>query len=161
MSFGPGVQRTIMLTAATLFGIFFVIAFVVRRTDASQDVVSIAGGVLAYVFLVAVALILLRGWRRRGQDVERPIGAFLADHPTVLEAVGRPVSVGTPRGQVPTGTGPGQANLTVPVSGPGGRADVDLVLARLERRWEILSAALVRDGSRLPLSGGVPEDGPL
>jgi hypothetical protein len=122
MSFGPGTQRILLLTAAGFFGVFFVIAFVFRR-----------------------------------MDVQRPIAGFLADHPTVVGAVGHPVSVGSPAGQVPTGTGPGQANLSVPVSGPFGRAQVDLVMARLSRRWEVLSAALVRDGEREPLAGRAPE----
>ena len=157
MSFGPGTQRTLLLTAAGLFGVFFVIAFVFRRMDVSQDTLSIVGGVFAYVFIVAAAVILLRGWRRRGMDVQRPIAGFLADHPTVVGAVGHPVSIGSPAGQVPTGTGPGQTNLSVPVSGPAGRVQVDLVMARLSRRWEVLSAALVRDGEREPLARRAPE----
>jgi hypothetical protein len=160
LSFGPGTQRTLLLTAATLFGVFFVIAFVFRRLDVSQDTLSIVGGVFAYVFIVAAAVILIRGWRRRGMDVQRPIAGFLAEHPVVKDAVGHPVSVGTPAGQVPTGTGPGQANLSVPVSGPAGRAQVDLVMARLSRRWEVLSAAMVRDGEREPLLRRGPEEDP-
>ena len=158
MSFGPGTQRVLLLTAAALFGAFFIVAFVFRRLDVSQETLSIVGGVFAYAFIVAAAVILVRGWRRRGMDVERPITGFLADHPTVVDAVGHPVSVGSPAGQVPTGTGPGQANLSVPVSGPAGRAQVDRVMARLSRRWEVLSAALVRGGDRQPLAGRGPEE---
>jgi hypothetical protein len=158
VSLRAGVQRTLLLTAAVLFGIFFVVAFVFRRLDVSQDTLSIVGGVLAYTFLVVAAVIGVRAWRRRGQDVERPIADFLADHPSLVERLGRPVAVGPPSGAVPSGTGPGQANLSVPVSGPAGGADVDLVMARLGRRWEVLSAALVRGGERFPLRGGVPDE---
>jgi hypothetical protein len=121
MSFGPGTQRILLLTAAGFFGVFFVIAFVFRRMDVSQDTLSIVGGVFAYVFIVAAAVILLRGWRRRGMDVQRPIAGFLADHPTVVGAVGHPVSVGSPAGQVPTGTGAPQPALGGAVGGAGAR----------------------------------------
>lgn len=157
MSIPPSVQRTLLLSAAVLFGVFFLVAFVFRRLDVDQGVLSIVGGVFAYGFLLAVGLVLYRSWRRRGEDVEGPIGALLRRHPTVIRMVGRPVRIGTPEGQVPSGAGAGQANLSVPVSGPGGGARVDLVMARLGRRWEVLSAALVQDGTRVPLEAAAPE----
>lgn len=150
-------QRTLLLTAAVLFGLFFLVAFTFRRLDIDQQTLSIVGGILAYAFLVIAGVILWRGWRDRGQDVERPIGQFLRRHPTLLGRLGRPLQVGAPEGEVPTGSGPAQANVGVSVAGPGGRARVELVMARLGRRWEVLSAALVADGERLPLEGGVHE----
>jgi hypothetical protein len=32
-------------------------------------------------------------------------------------------------------------------------------MARLSSRWEVLSAALVQDGAREPLSGRAPDEG--
>jgi hypothetical protein len=45
----------------------------------------------------------------------------------------------------------------VPVSGPGGTGKVDLVMARLARHWEVLSATLVVDGDRVRLAEGPTE----
>lgn len=150
-------ERRILLTAALVFGAFFVVAFTFRRLDVAQSTLSVVGGVLAYGFLAAAVLLAVRGWRARGQDVEAPIGAFLRAHPAVVRAVGRPVTVGAPEGQVPVGGGAGQANLSVRVSGPGGGARVDLAMARLGRRWEVLSGQLTSDGTRVPLERAAPE----
>jgi hypothetical protein len=75
----------------------------------------------------------------------------------VARAVGEPVAVGEPEGEVPRGEGPAQVNLVVPVSGPADAGQVDLVMARLAREWEVLSATLVVDGDRVPLAGGIGE----
>jgi len=60
-----GPLRVILLIGAILFGAFAVVAFVFRRLDVSQEALSVVGGVLAYAFLVAVAVVLVVHWRRR------------------------------------------------------------------------------------------------
>jgi hypothetical protein len=75
----------------------------------------------------------------------------------VLAAVGAPAEVSSPEGEVPTGTGAAQANLVVPVSGPVDSGHVDLVMARIARDWEVLSATLVVDGDRVKLAEGLTE----
>lgn len=155
--FGPGTQRTLMLTAAWIFGVFLVVAAVFRAKDGSQHTLSIVAGVFAYAFLAAAAFILLRGWRRRGKDAAGAATRFVAGHPAVPAAVGRPFEVGSPEGEVPSGTGAAQANLVVPVSGPADSGHVDLVMARIARDWEVLSATLVVDGDRVRLAEGLSE----
>jgi Cytochrome oxidase complex assembly protein 1 len=150
-------QRTILVTGAVILGAFFLIAFGFRRAGVSQGTLSIVGGVLAYVFLAAVVAILVIAWRRRGGDAAAAAARFVARHPAVIESVGRPVEVGRPEGEVPPGRGPAQANLMVPVSGPGGTGRVDLVMARIARHWEVLSATLVVDGDRVRLAEGPAE----
>lgn len=157
MNLGPGTYRSLMVTAAWLFGIFLVVAFVFRRTDGSQETLSVIAGVTAWVFLVAAAVIVVRGWRGRGTDAPGAAARYVGAHPAVARAVGRPVDVGAPEGEVPGGSGPAQINLLVPVSGPADEGQVDLVMARLGRDWEVLSATLVVDGDRLPLAGGAGE----
>ena len=155
--FAPGTQRRLMLTAAWLFGVFLVIAFVFRRMDGSQETLSVIAGVTAYVFLVIAAVILYRGWRRHDRDAALAATRFVERHPAVPLAVGRPVEVGHPEGEIPTGKGPAQANLRVPVSGPVDEGHVDLVMARLSRNWEVLSATLVVDGDRVSLAEGLAD----
>jgi hypothetical protein len=157
VNLAPGTYRALMITAAWLFGIFLVVAFVFRRVDGSQETLSVIAGVTAWVFLVAAAVILFRGWRGRGTDAVGAATRYVQGHPSVLRAVGRPLEVGAPEGEVPGGVGPAQMNLVVPVSGPADEGQVDLVMARLGRDWEVLSATLVVDGDRVPLAGGIGE----
>jgi hypothetical protein len=150
-------QRTILLTGAVLFGVFFLVAFAFRRAGVSQEALSIVGGVLAYLFLAVVVAVLVLARRRRGADAAAAGERFVARHPAVIEALGRPLEVGRPEGEVPAGRGAAQANLMVPVSGPGGTGTIDLVMARMARHWEVLSATLLVDGDRVRLAEGPGE----
>lgn len=151
---GLSIQRSILLTAAVLFGAFGVAALVMRQSGVSQETFSIVAGVTAYLFLAAVVFILLRAWRVRGTDAAEEAVAFVRRHPLVIAAVGVPPTVGEPEGEVPSGSGSAQANLDVIVSGPDGLAQVDLVMARIGRRWEVVSATLVSEGERVSLLEG-------
>lgn len=150
-------QRILLLGAAVIFGAFGITALVFRFNDLSDDTLSVIAGVAAYVFLAFAAVVLLRAWRARGGDAAEAARAFVRQHPLVISAVGAPASVGMPEGDIPGGPGAAQANLDVVVSGPEGLARVDLVMVRMGRRWEVLTATLVSDGERLPLREGPSE----
>jgi hypothetical protein len=134
-----------------------IVGMAITPDGAGYWMVAQDGGVFAYGFLTAVVAILVMGWRRRGRDAAGTAERFVARHPAVLTSVGRPVRVGRPEGEVPSGSGAAQANLIVPVGGPKGDGRVDLVMARLARQWEVLSATLVVDGDRVRLAEGPTE----
>jgi hypothetical protein len=157
MRFGAGTERTLMLAAAWIFGVFLVVAAIFRAQDGSQATLAVVAGAFAYAFLAVAAVILVRGWRRRGQDAARAATRFVSAHPAVAAAVGRPVRVGDPEGEIPSGSGAAQANLAVPVAGPADEGRVDLVMARITRDWEVLTATLVVDGDRVRLAEGFAE----
>lgn len=150
-------QRQIMLTAAVIFGAFGILALVFNRTGVSTQTLSLVGGGAAYLFLAAVVVILLRAWTVKGRDPVEEALAFVRRHPRVGEAVGYPAHVGQPEGEIPGGSGDAQANLDVVVSGPEGLARVDLVMVRMGRRWEVLSATLTSEGERVSLREGPVE----
>ena len=103
--FAPGTQRRLMLTAAWLFGIFLVVAFVFRRLDISEETDAIVAGVTAYVFLLAAAVILYRGWRQRDRDAGDGRDA-VRGAPPLRAPGGRPAGErGPPRGRDPDGQG--------------------------------------------------------
>jgi hypothetical protein len=154
---GASTQRALLLTAAVIFGLFGITAFVFRRMDVSQETLSIVGGLAAYLFLVVAVVIMVRAWRLKGTDAAVEAVEFVRRHPRVAAAVGTPPTIGEPDGEVPGGTGPAQANLDLVVSGPDGIARVDLVMARLGRRWEVLTATLVSEGERVSLRDGPGE----
>ena len=157
MTFAPGTQRRLLVIGALAFGAFAIVAFVVRRVGGSQETLSIIGGVVAYGFLIAAVVTLIRGWRNRGAGDRDQIGAWLRDHPAVVSALGAPIIVGKPGGDA-LGPGHGQANVIVPLSGPTGRGVASLSLARLGREWEILGGTLEVRGERMPLSARVSSD---
>lgn len=147
--------RIITLVGAAMFGVFFIIAFVVRRTSIDDDHVNLVAGLLAYGFLAFVVILLLRGRRRRPGAVQRAATRYLSGHPAVVSWLGTPVSVTLPGGEDGGGS-PGQMSVTVEVAGPLGSASADLVLARLGREWEVLQAVLVLDGERVRLTPSRP-----
>lgn len=157
MRFAPGTQRRLLLIGGFAFGAFAILAFVVRRMGGSQETLSIVGGAVAYGFLIAAVVVLIRGWRNRGAGDRDAIGAWLRDHPVVVGALGGPVVVGRPGGDG-LGPGHGQANVVVPLSGPTGRGVAELSLARLGREWEILGGTLEVRGERMPLAARVSTD---
>jgi len=148
---GMPTGRLLTLTGALLFGVFFVVAFVFRRTGVSQETLSIVAGVMAYGFIAFAAAIAWRAWRRRPGPAERAVSRYLSTHPAVVAWLGTPLTLEMPAVPDPDGR-PGQANLTVAVAGPLGDASADIVLARLNREWEVLHAVLVLDGERVPLT---------
>ena len=117
-------QRTLMLAAGVLFGGFAVVAFVFRRQRHLADsTLSIVGGVMAYAFLAVD-----RAWScgaagaGRGTDAGRRGQALRLAPSGRGRDRGRPRSTwGRPRATCPPAGAAAQANLVVPVSGPGGR----------------------------------------
>lgn len=152
MTLRPGTQRTLMIAAAWIFGAFLIVAAVFRAQDGSQKTLSVVAGFFAWGFLAVAGVILIRGWRGRGKGAESAALRFVRDHPVVCAAVGSPVEVGEAKGEIPSGSGAAQANLAVPVVGPVDSGRVDLVMARISRDWEVLSATLVVGGDRVKLS---------
>ncbi|MEQ8834557.1 MAG: cytochrome c oxidase assembly factor Coa1 family protein [Miltoncostaeaceae bacterium] len=150
-------QRQIMLTAAVIFGAFGITALVFNQTGVSRQTLSLVGGAAAYLFLAAVVVIMLRAWRVKGRDPVDEAIAFVRRHPRVAATVGHPANVGHPEGEIPGGSGDAQANLDVVVSGPDGLARVDLVMVRMGRRWEVLSATLTSEGECVSLREGPVE----
>lgn len=152
-AFAPGTERRLLLAGGVMFGAFLVVAFTFRRLDVSQETLSLVGGAFAYGFLLTAAVILVIGWRRRGVSMPAAIARFLEGHPAVVRAVGSPITVEAPPAQGGPARGHAQANVRVTVTGPQGSAVADLVMARLDREWEVLSGALEGEGRRVPLGG--------
>jgi hypothetical protein len=63
-----GIVKPILLLGGIYFGVFAIVAFAFRRLDVSQEALSVVGGVLAYAFLMSVAVVAFVRWRsgRRG-----------------------------------------------------------------------------------------------
>lgn len=145
-------QRQIMLSAAVMFGVFGIAAFIFRRAGVYDDAVPVMAGIAAWTFLVLVVIVVLRD-RLIGTDPRKEYHHFLSHHPDVIQRVGLPMRFRDDQGDVARGAGPAQLNLDVAVEGPDGSAQAELSMARLGRRWEVLSAALVAADQRVVLRG--------
>lgn len=159
MTFAPGTQKRLLIIGALAFGTFAIATFGVQRFGESQETLSIVGGIIGYGFLVLAAIVLVRGWRNRSAGDRSAIASFLAEHPAVVDAVGSPVTLGRPGGDV-LGRSDGQATIVVPLSGPAGSGLAELVMARLGKEWEILGGTLEAHGEEVPLTSGVRSDAP-
>lgn len=145
------VGRLLMIGGGVMFAAFFVVAFCVRQLDmGSEHLLSVLGGVLAWVFIAYAAVIGTVAWRRRAGAAERAVRSYLAVHPGVMSWLGTPVHVDMPDGA--PANPPGQQNVVVAVTGPLGEAHAHLVLARLGRSWEVLQGDLEMDGRRVRLT---------
>ncbi len=151
--------RPVLIGGAVTLGAFAIVALVIRRSGGSDETLSIAGGVLAYSFLAFALVVGARALRRRNRGARDAIERFLADHPRVIEEVGEPVRVEVPSAVARGLRRPGQANVGAELSGPRGNARAELVMARLGRDWEVLTAALEVDGRRVALAGAPGEPG--
>jgi len=151
--------RPVLIGGAVTLGAFAIVALVIRRSGGSDETLSVAGGAMAYGFLAFALVVAARAWRRRSRGARDAIERLLADHPRVIEEVGEPVGVKVPAEVVRGLRRPGQANVSAELSGPRGQARAELVMARLGRDWEVLTAALEVDGRRVALVGAPGEPG--
>jgi hypothetical protein len=143
------VGRALTIGAAVMFGAFF-IAAAVATAAAGRDGASVVAGVMAYAYLAFAAVVVGRHLLRRPKGAERAVRTYLSRQPAMGSHIGEPVQVTLPR--LPAADGPGQANISVEVSGPLGTGTVEMSIARLGREWEVLQAILVTDGTRVPLA---------
>ncbi|MCB0871961.1 MAG: hypothetical protein H6531_06740 [Actinobacteria bacterium] len=147
--FDVPVGRAITLGGAVMFGVFFLGA-VVGTAVAGQDGAFLVAGVLAYAFLAYVVVIVGAAWLRRPRGAQRVVADVLKAHPELGDHLGEPI-----RAEVPANAleGQGHTTLTVPLTGERGTGTLELSLVRLEREWEVLDAALIAGGTRVPLAG--------
>jgi len=144
----PG--RLVVLTGAVVFAAFLLVAVVLGQAGVGQQRLSLIGGLLAYGYIAFAAAVAVRAWRARPSRAQRAVHRYLSEHPAVVTWFGTPLRLDMPN--QPDPGGPGQANVTVGVAGPLGEASAEVVLARLNRDWEVLRAVLVMDGERVPLA---------
>jgi hypothetical protein len=143
---GQTPQRLLIAGGATMLGVFAVIAFIFRRADGSQDTLSLIGGLMAYAFIAFAIVILVMGWRRRGELAARETAQrYLRDHDAVGRAVGRPVRVHLHQGGRVRPAETGQVNVAADVAGPLGSAEATVVLAKVAEHWEPVGGELVAE----------------
>lgn len=108
---------------------------------------------LALAALVAGVVFLVFG-ALRSTDVTQQALSRAQEHPAVEKAVGSPLKAGWPvTGSVSVRGASGEADLSIPVSGPGGKARIYAVAVKAAGRWEFttLEVEIAATGERINL----------
>lgn len=134
-----GLGRAVIILGVIFFAVYAVVALVLGRTGFAYSE-GVAAGVMAYLFIMAVLVLWLLERRRRTQP-----GAvaeeFLVNNRVVRDMIGAPVTVSVPS-PPPAGKGPGQVSVDCFVSGPDGSGEAMVVMARLDKGYQVLGADL-------------------
>lgn len=140
-----GLARAVIILGVVFFAAYALVALVLSRTGLAYSE-GLAAGVMAYLFIMVVLGLWLMERRRRTQP-----GAvaeeFLVNSRAVRDIIGSPLTVSIPAAP-PGGTGPGQVTVDCFVTGPDGSGEAMVVLARLDRGYQVLGADLDVAGVR-------------
>lgn len=140
-----GLTRAIVILGVVFFALYALVALVLSRTGLANSE-GVAAGIMAYLFIVAVVVLWLAERRRRTRP--GPVAEeFLMNSREVADMIGAPVRVSIPS-PPPAGKGPGQVTVDAFITGPDGSGEAMVVLARLDRGYQVLGADLDVAGVR-------------
>ena len=140
-----GLGRAIVILGIVFFAIYAIVALILGRTGFEYSE-GVAAGIMAYLFIMAVIVLWLLE-RRRHTQPGAVAEEFLMNSRAVHDMIGAPVRVNVPS-PPPAGRGPGQVSVDCFITGPDGSGEAMVVLARLERGYQVLGADLDIAGVR-------------
>lgn len=151
-----GLGRAVTLLGVAFFALYGIVALVLARTG-NGTAQAVVGAAMAYLFIMGV--VLLWWYDRRLRTRPGPVAEqFLGTNREVAEMIGTPVKVVIPR--VPeVGKGAGQVTVDAFITGPDGSGEATVVLARLNRGFQVLGADIDIAGARRSVTGGVRPGG--
>lgn len=127
--------RLVQLGGAVVFGVFFLVAAVLRFSGVGDDVtVRVAGG-MAYAFLAFLVVALVMSRSRSRLRARHVTADMLAGEQALIAQVGSPVAVDVadaappPRGELWA--------VAADVSGPSGSVPVTVTLRRERGDWVV------------------------
>jgi len=140
-----GLARAIVIVGIIFFALYAIVALILARTGLAYSE-GLAAGIMAYLFIMGVLVLWLLERRRHTQP--GPVAEeFLMNNRAVHDMIGAPVKVTIPS-PPPAGKGPGQVTVDCFVTGPDGSGEAMVVLARLDKGYQVLGADLDVAGVR-------------
>jgi hypothetical protein len=124
-----------------------------RRTN-WKLIIGLLVGFFALVIAAVCGLILLIFSLMRGSDVATEALARARSNPTVVKRLGTPITEGWfVSGSLNVSTGSGDADLTVPISGPKGNGTIYLTAHKTAGTWtySVLQVAIAGSGEKIDL----------
>ena len=103
---------------------------------------------------LAVGVVFLAFGAMKSSEVYQQALSRAQEHPAVEEAVGSPIKAGwLVSGNISVSGPSGEADLSIPISGPRGKARIYAVATRSAGRWEFstLEVEILATGARITL----------
>ena len=145
-----GLARAVIILGVVFFALYGLVALILARTGYA-NAEGVAAGIMGYLFIMGVVVLWLIERRRRTQP--GPVAEeFLMNNRELHDMIGAPVKVTIPTPS-PAGKGPGQVTVDCFVTGPDGSGEAMVVLARLDRGYQVLGADLDVAGVHRSVAG--------
>lgn len=140
-----GLGRAVVILGIAFFAVYAIVALILARTGMANSE-GVAAGVMGYLFIMAVAVLWFMDRRRKTRP--GPVAEeFLMKSRDVADIIGAPVRVNIPDAP-PAGKGPGQVSVDCFITGPDGSGEATVVLARLDKGYQVLGADIDVAGVR-------------
>lgn len=134
-----GLGRAIVILGIIFFALYGIVALILARTGYANSE-GVAAGIMGYLFIMGVVVLWFMDRRRKTRP--GPVAEeFLMNNQQVRDMIGAPIKVTIPSAP-PAGKGPGQVTVECFISGPDGSGEAMVVLARLDRGYQVLGADL-------------------
>ncbi|MGH9556166.1 MAG: cytochrome c oxidase assembly factor Coa1 family protein [Terriglobales bacterium] len=118
------------------------------------------GLILAFVVLVSLIMVVAFG-AMKSSDVYKQAVARAKANPVVVAKLGTPIEEGFfVSGNIESSPGRGEANLTIPISGPKGSANIFAGATKRGGAWEfsVLEVVIGGEGQKIDLLGESPPE---
>lgn len=110
--------------------------------------VGCLGSLILFVGIIALFMCFILGMMK-SSDVYRDAVGKAKAHLLVQESIGIPIEEGLfITGEVNSGGGSGEANLSIPVSGPEGEGTIYLEATKIEGQWTFSTLVVVIKGTK-------------
>ncbi len=146
-----GLARAIMILGISFFALYGIVAVILGKTGYGDEQ-AVAAAAMGYIFIVGIAVLWL--YERRRLHRPGPVAQeFLGKSREVAEMLGAPVKVSITN-MPDAGSGAGQLTVEAFISGPEGSGEATVVLARINRGFQVLGADLTVAGAHRSVTGG-------
>lgn len=122
-----------------------------QRSWARRALIAWAAAVGSAVIIVAITMGAVSS-----SEAFQLAKAELSSDPEVIERLGSPIELGTPRGSLKTGPGSGEAQLAFSIAGPKAHGTAYVNALKNLGRWQLQSLAVELDNGARFEKGGVP-----
>lgn len=107
-----------------------------RQARMKKIVTMVVGGIVTLVLLFVVAIVGVVLWVMRQSDVNRLAMEKVRQNPAVVERLGTPIEMGWMiSGSISTAGDSGSAEVTIPIHGPKGGADMYVSARKAMGNW--------------------------
>ncbi len=123
----------------------------VRKKKSALKIAGIVGASIIVLIIVFVVIVLssVRS-TLRSSDIYNQAMNVLRENPKAIEVLGQPIEDGKAvNGSIEVGNSSGEADISIPVSGPIGKGDLQVIGTRTGGLWDLKSLILIAEGGEI------------